>query len=134
MWLVTFTARDLAGALHCSLEVAQRGVKALLWHGICEVLEEDFPGPEGPEPLIGYIPLPEGPKVHPREAPPEVVVPREMGGDPLRVVRGMPIGSPAYAKAARHHSTAGTRRPGRTQIPKHVREAQKKARRSGLAE
>lgn len=112
-WLMTFTARDLAGALHSSLEVGQRGVKALLHQRICEVISEDYPGPDGPERLIGYIPLPAGPREHYTETPPEILVPRQMGGDPLRQPRGMPVGQQRFGRS----SVAGQWRPGRRQGP-----------------
>lgn len=61
VWLDKFTARDLADAMGVSLDVGQRGVKALLWHGICEQTGVVWEGPDGPEPVVGYKPLPPGP-------------------------------------------------------------------------
>lgn len=62
VWLDKFTARDLADAMGVSLEVGERGVKALLWHGICEETGVVWEGPDGPERVIGYKPLPPGPR------------------------------------------------------------------------
>lgn len=129
-WLQAFTARDLASALHCSLPVAERGVKALLWNKVCLDTGDTLPGPDGPEALIEYVPIPPGPREHPTETPPEIVVAREAGGDPLRQPRGMPVG----AQRLGMHSVTGQRRPGRRfqGVPKHVREAAKRAKGKGV--
>lgn len=106
-WLDTFTATDLANALHADHAVAVRGVKALLHQGVCVDTGDTLDG----EQLIEYVPLPAGPREHFTEPPPEIVVPREMGGDPLRVQRGVPVGMRVRGKT----SVSGQWRPGRTQ-------------------
>lgn len=132
-WLEFFTARDMADALGVSLEVGERAVKALLWHGICVDTGVRVNGPAGEEPLIRRLPLPKGPTVHPTQAPPEVVVRMEMGGDPLRVPRGLPVGM----RNGGRQSGVGRWRPGRTQRPsktKVEREAEARARNKGLSD
>lgn len=109
-WLELFTATDLAQALHADHEVGVRGVKALLHQRIATDTGDTLPGEDGrDEALIEYVPLPEGPREHPHEVPPEIAVPREMGGDPLRVRRGMPIGRPNGGRT----SKTGQWQPGR---------------------
>lgn len=119
VWLDTFTARDLAQAMGVDLSWGERGVRALLWHGICEDTGEALEGPDGPEAIIHYKPIPPGPRVHPRETPPEIVVVREAGGDPLGVRRGMPV---AMNGDRARRSRVGNWHPGRTQGPAKKKE------------
>lgn len=112
IWLGAFTAQDLADALGAPLEVGERGIKALLWHGICEDSGDKIPGRSGkPEAIIHYIPPVPGSPPRPRHPPPEVVVFFEMGGDPLKVPRGMPVPK----RGAQDISQTGMRRPTRRQ-------------------
>jgi hypothetical protein len=112
-WLDMFTATDIAGVLAVHQELGERAIRALLWHGIIEETGDLLDGPYGLEPVYSYKPLPKGPRVHPHETPPEVLVARQAGGDPLRVPRGMPV--PGTSRRSRvNGSTTGTRRPGRT--------------------
>jgi hypothetical protein len=84
VWLDLFTASDLAYSMGCSDEVAQRGINALLWHGICE----DTGGIDTMgDPIIGYIPLPPGPNEHWTGAPEW----RTCVQDLIPPHRGMPI-------------------------------------------
>lgn len=115
VWLETFTARDMANALRVDLSQGERAVRALLHHGICEDTGDTFEGPDGEERIIRYKPLPKGPRVHPRETPPEIVVVREAGGDPLRVPRGLPVNMQTGRRKI--HSRVGNWHPGRTQGP-----------------
>lgn len=66
VWLQCFTVSDLADAMGVDHEVAQRGIDALLWHGICWA--DGFVDSRG-ERIIMYVPLPAGPREHPHEAP-----------------------------------------------------------------
>lgn len=118
-WLIIFTARDLADAMGVDVSVGERGVRALIFHGICERTGE-LPGPDGPEDVIEYLPLPPGPTHRPRQTPPEVVAFFEAGGDPLRVERGFPV----PARRHRDNSLVGRRRPGRRQMTRERRREQ----------
>lgn len=106
-WLGIFCASDLADSLHAHHAVGVRGVKALLHQGVCTDTGDTVDG----EQLIEYVPLPDGPREHWTDTPPEVEVPRAAGGDPLRQPRGMPVGMRVRTKS----SVRGQWRPGRTQ-------------------
>jgi hypothetical protein len=89
IYLDTFTASDLADAMGVDVSFGEKGVKALLWHGICEDTGEELDGPFGlPERVISYIPLPPGPKEHETKPPEWRSTP---GCYELAPVRGMPI-------------------------------------------
>lgn len=106
VYLKTFTASDLASSMRTTQEVGERGVKALLWHGICRDTGDWIPGPDGePEPLIEYIPPVY--RIYNREKvpPPERVV-----GYTEVPVRGLPIN---LSKRGARTSQVGSRRPGR---------------------
>lgn len=111
IWLERFTAQDLADTLGAPLEVGERGVKALLWHGICEETGDRIRGRAGLEEIIRYIPPVPGSPPRPRHPPPEVVLYFELGGDPLKMPRGLPV--PQGSK--RDLSQSGMRRPTRRQ-------------------
>lgn len=64
-WLRIFTASDLADAMGVTTELGDRGVRALLWHGIAE----DTGDWVGGERIIQMLPLPPGPRVHETQAP-----------------------------------------------------------------
>lgn len=64
-WLQLFTVDDLADSMMCDRSIAQRGINALLWHGICFDTGEEIDG----DPVISYVPLPPGPREHPTRAP-----------------------------------------------------------------
>jgi hypothetical protein len=59
--------------------------------GVLEPTEEMLNGSGPPERVYMIAPYPPGPREHPHKAPPEVVVYQQMGGDPLRVPRGLPV-------------------------------------------
>lgn len=103
VWLDTFTASDLAQAMGVSYEVGRRGIKALLWHGIVLDTGDTIDGPEGPEQIITYKPLPPGPRFHPHETPPEIAVP---GAYSLAPPRGRPV--PANLNGASRRRVAST--------------------------
>lgn len=111
IWLETFTAQDLADTLGVPLEVGERGVKALLWHGICEDTGDRIRGRAGTEPIIRYIPHVPGSPPRPKHPPPEVVLYFEWGGDPLKMPRGMPVPQGSKRDMSQH----GLRRPTRRQ-------------------
>lgn len=122
VWLKTMTARDLAAVMGVTLEVAERGVKALLWHGICEDTGDTLSGPDGPERIISYVPLPAGPREHVTLTPPERIV----GYTEILSPRGRQV---SFRNGRARSSGVGTWRPGRQQQPskkKVEREAAKK--------
>src|SRR3954469_13212204 len=86
IYLDTFTASDLADAMAVSRPVAQRFIRALLWHGICEDTGDELDGEYGSEPIISYVPLPPGPNEHETQTPVE----RLVGYTDVIEVRGMP--------------------------------------------
>jgi hypothetical protein len=106
VWLKMFTADDLAQAMGVSVAVGERGIKALLWHGICRDTGDTLPGSTGPQPLIEYVPLPE--RIYNREKvpPPERVV----GYTELFGRRGFQVSLRQRGRESR----TGTWRPGRT--------------------
>lgn len=124
VWLECFTARDLANAMGVNLEVGRRGVKALLWHGICEDTGDAVSGPEGPEAIISYVPLPPGPREHVTEVPPERIV----GYTEILSRRG--VGPVSRSNGRMRVSTPGLWRPGRSgpmpQKKKEAAEAEKR--------
>jgi hypothetical protein len=115
-WLNCFTEEEIADALgEVPVELGRQACAALLYHGIIQETGVEIDGRDGGTvKLYEYVPLPPGPKVHATLEPPEVVVPREFGGDPLRVERGLPVG---LRDGTRRWSRTGQRRPGRTQGP-----------------
>lgn len=64
--LKVFTVEDLCDTMGVSPHVAQRGITALLWHGICEDTGDLS---SAGDPIISYVPLPPGPNEHPTQAP-----------------------------------------------------------------
>lgn len=108
--LNVFTATELADVLgEVPYELGVQGCKALLYHGLVQDLDVDVDGPHGREPLYEYAPMPKGPKVHHTEVPPEIKVPQEYGGDPLKVKRGLPVPTRGRVDT----SKTGQLRPGR---------------------
>lgn len=118
-WLNAFTAEELADALGgVPIELGERAIRALSWHGIIEDTGVDLESRSGEAARVWeYVPLPPGPNVHPTEPPPEVVIFWEMGGDPLRQPRGVPV--PSGRKI--NGSVVGQRRPGRRQMKREQR-------------
>jgi hypothetical protein len=107
-WLGVFTASDLANVMGVSVEVGERGVTALLHHGICERTGEFLDGPDGElEEIIGYVPLPDGPSEHWTDIPPEI----QVGYTEILSPRGVPVtlGVNTSGKSSR----SGFWRPGR---------------------
>jgi hypothetical protein len=111
VWLKMFTADDLAQAMGVSVAVGERGIKALLWHGICRDTGDTLPGPDGPQALIEYVPLPERIYIREKVPPPERIV----GYTELFGRRGFQV---TLRQQSRRESRTGTWRPGRTQGPK----------------
>jgi len=111
-WLNCFTAAELADALgNVPIELGEQGVKALVYHGtICDT-GIDLDGRAGSERLYEYIPLPPGPRNRYKQRPIELQVFLEMGGDPLRVPRGMPVAMQEQRRG--NLSRTGMKRPGR---------------------
>lgn len=108
MWariLQVFTPGDLADAMAVDLEVARRGVRALIWHGIVEDTGDRFYTHYGEEPIIGYVPLPPGPKEHPTGIPPE----RLEGYTEVLSPRGMRVRIRTERMTRRALSTPGSR-------------------------
>lgn len=104
-WLDTFTASDLADAMGVDLSMGRKGIKALLWHGICEDTGDMLDGPEGPEPIIHYIPLPPGPREHYTMVPPE----RMVGYTEILSPRGVVVRIRTDRDTRKNLSTPGTR-------------------------
>lgn len=93
-WIVilqAFTATDLARVMGVHRGLAERFVMRALWHGVAEDTGQTMNGSGPAEPLYAWAPLPPGPRWHPRGETPEAYAYRTMGGDPLRVPRGMPV-------------------------------------------
>lgn len=88
VWLDKFTAADLADAMGVNVEVGERGVRALLWHGICEHTGVEFDTPYGQMPVVSYKPLPPGPTHHPTRPPEWKTTP---GCGSLAMATGMPV-------------------------------------------
>jgi hypothetical protein len=109
VWLHTFTASDLADAMGVDLYWGQRGIKALLWHGICEGTGEFLDGPDGPEEIISYKPLPPGPNEHPHGPLPEVIAVVQMGGFEILSPRGQAVRIRTERQMRRSLSTPGAR-------------------------
>lgn len=89
-WLEIFTASDLADAMGVDVSVGEKGIKALLWHGLVEDTGEFLEGPFGLlERVVEYKDprLLPGPKLHPVQTPPEKLV----GYTEVLCVRGLPI-------------------------------------------
>jgi hypothetical protein len=82
-WLQIFTVSDLADAMAVDDAVADRAVRALLWHGICEV--NGLVDSRG-ERIVSYVPLPPGPREHYTEAPEWATCEQE-----ILSPRGMPV-------------------------------------------
>lgn len=91
VWLHTFTASDLAQAMAINEEVAERFIKAALWHGIILDTEDRTNGGGPVEAIYTYAPLPPGPTHHPHGTPPEVIAVMQMGGPIIYDVRGLPV-------------------------------------------
>lgn len=108
-WLGVFTASDLADSVRCSHDVAEKFIKALTWHGICEETEDIIDGYYGPEYIVEYIPIPH--QVHNRrkDTPPETIAVIEMGGFQLFNVRGEPVRIRSDKGTRKLMSTGGTR-------------------------
>lgn len=84
-----FTASDLARELGVSHEIGVRAVNALCRQGICCDTEDPLNGPYGPEPIIQYVPIPQGHTARQRRPTPE----REAVTEALRIEtrRGEPV-------------------------------------------
>lgn len=104
-WLGSFTPSDLADAMGVDASVGERGVKALLWHGICQDSGVQVYDRSGEEPLIEYVPLPPGPREHATEVPPE----RLVGYTEVLSPRGMPVRIRTERMMRQTLSTAGAR-------------------------
>lgn len=127
VWLQLFTASDLADAMGVNIEWGRRGVKALLWHGICEDTGDVIDGPFGPEPIIGYVPLPPGPKHHPHGILPEVIAVSQMGGFEIFNQRGVPVRIRTERQMRKSLSTPGARQTHKNR--ERAYELQEEARR-----
>lgn len=91
-YLRVFTASDLADAMGVDLSVGERGIKALLWHGIVDDTGEEIDGPGGSEQVVEYAPLPPGPKTHETpHTPPPWMLPPELASHRIHTPRGMPV-------------------------------------------
>lgn len=115
VFLEVFTARDIADAMHVHPAVGDRALKALLWHGIVEPTGDVLELNDGPERIYRHKPLPPGPKEHATDTPPEISVPAALGGDPLKVRRGLPVdgmtgGASLRARRQKLSVTGGTRK------------------------
>lgn len=109
VWLDLFTASDLADAMGVDHAIGAKGIKALLWHGICEDTGELLDGTYGPEPVISYVPLPPGPTEHPHGTLPEIIAVMQMGGFEIFQPRGMPVRIRNDRDTRQNLSTPGAR-------------------------
>ena len=100
-WLDTFTASELADVMAVSLEVAQRGILAALWHGIVKVSPETYGGEE----IVSYIPAPHEIHNYPKRIPPE----RAVGYVEVLCPRGMPVRIRTDGESRHLMSTSGSR-------------------------
>lgn len=91
MVLRAFTVSDLAESMAVPLDVAVQYMRYFRDRGVIEPTEEMLNGTGPPERVYMLAPYPPGPRRHPHKTPPEVLVRQQMGGDPLRVQRGMPV-------------------------------------------
>jgi hypothetical protein len=82
-----FTPSILADSMAVDEAVAQRGVRALLWHGIVRETGDFCWNGHGEEPILEWVPLPPGPTEHPTKAPEWVVC----GGQDAPPSRGLPV-------------------------------------------
>lgn len=87
-WLGAFTASDLAYSMAVDQAIADRGLRALLWHGAVEPTGDWIDGPVGPEEIVHYVTFkyPPDPNEHPHEPPEWVTCDRE-----ILCPRGLPI-------------------------------------------
>jgi hypothetical protein len=109
-WLGLFGPSDLADALRCHPEVAERGILALRAHRLLLDTGEQQDGPDGEEEVWEMVPLPD--TVYPRDkrTPPEVVAVMQSGGFLLYDERGVPVRLRADSDMRRVLSTPGARK------------------------
>jgi hypothetical protein len=81
-WLQVFTTGDVADSMGIDEVVAQRYVRAGVWHGIIYLAAEE-------EGIYEYVPLPPGPTHHFTQLPEWQL--RSIGCGELAPVRGLPI-------------------------------------------
>lgn len=87
VYLDYFTAEDLAASMGVNIEIGVRGVRALLYHGICEDTGETLEIDGRELAIVHYVPLPPGPKEH-WTGPPEW---RTCDQDLVPPNRGLPV-------------------------------------------
>lgn len=121
VWLRIFTASDLAEAMAVNVAVAERGIKALLWHGICYDTDDSFRG----ERIIAYVPLPPGPTEHETGTPPEIIV----GYTDILTPRGITIRIRTERDMRKSLSTPGARQHHKNRERAYQRQEQAREQR-----
>lgn len=127
VWLQVFTASDLADALGADLSIGERGVRALLYHGICTDTGDVIDGPDGSEAIVAYVPLPPGPNEH-ETAPPEWA--RWPAYSEVMSPRGLPVRIRTQRDLRGGMSTPGSRQKLRNRERAYQRQEEARERRA----
>jgi hypothetical protein len=106
VYLRVFTPSDLADAMAVSDEVAERFIRAAVWHGIVIDSGGSVNGTGPPENIFEWKPLPVGPRRHYTHAPEWKITP---GCYDLAPVRGMPVRLRSERDQRKSLSTPGAR-------------------------
>lgn len=88
VWLRAFTPSEIAEVMAIHPELAERFIKAGLWHGMIEDTEIRLNGIGPEEAMYRWTPLPPGPTQHPHFEPEWKSTP---GCYSLAPIRGMPV-------------------------------------------
>lgn len=121
--LQVFTISDLAYSMAISEEIAERGIRALLYHGIVESTGDWIDSQE----ILRYVPLPPGPNEHETGTPPWMLWPC---GSEILSPRGLRVRIRTQRDQRGTMSTPGARRRLRDNERAYQRQEEAKARRA----